>query len=72
MELIVSKTKEIASRKAADLMAAAISKDPKIILGLATGSTPEGMYANLVKDCKAKKISFKNVKSWNLDEYVGL
>ena len=72
MELIVSKTKEIASRKAADLMAAAIRKNPKIVLGLATGSTPEGMYANLVKDCKAKKISFKSVKSWNLDEYVGL
>ncbi len=72
MELIVCKTKEECSRKAADLMAAAIRKNPQIVLGLATGSTPVGMYGELIKDCKDGKISFKNVRSWNLDEYVGL
>ncbi|MBO7166925.1 MAG: glucosamine-6-phosphate deaminase [Kiritimatiellae bacterium] len=72
MELIIAKTKEEASRKAADLIACAVRKDPKIVLGLATGSTPETMYSNLAEDCKAGKVTFADVKSWNLDEYVGL
>ena len=72
MEVIVCKTKEEASRLAADMIAALVKKNPKCVLGLATGSTPVPMYAELAKDVKAKKISFKNVKSWNLDEYWGL
>ena len=72
MEIVVCKDKNEASRKAADMIAALVKKNPKCVLGLATGSTPVAMYDELAKDVKAKKISFKNVKSWNLDEYYGL
>jgi len=42
------------------------------VLGLPTGGTPQGMYKNLVKAHKAGKISFKYVKTFNMDEYVGI
>lgn len=49
-----------------------INNKPNCVLGLATGSSPLGVYALLVKACQDKKVSFKNVKSFNLDEYVNL
>ena len=49
-----------------------INSKEKPIIGLATGSTPLGVYANLVKAYKNNKVSFKHVESFNLDEYVGL
>ena len=57
--------------------AAAIYKDildakPNAVLGFATGSTPLDLYAELVKMCDAGEISFKDVTTFNLDEYVGL
>ena len=72
MEVVICKTKEEASRLAADMVTALVKKNPKCVLGLATGSTPVEMYKALAADVKAKKVSFKNVKSWNLDEYWGL
>ena len=72
MEVVICKTREQASRLAADMITAAVSKNPKLVLGLATGSTPVALYNELAKDVKAKKASYKLVKSWNLDEYVGL
>lgn len=42
------------------------------VLGLPTGSSPLGMYAHLVKACKEGRVSFKNVVTFNMDEYVGL
>ena len=42
------------------------------VLGLPTGSSPEGMYAELVKAYKEGRVSFKNVLTFNMDEYVGL
>ncbi len=42
------------------------------VLGLPTGSSPEGMYAELVKANKEGRVSFKNVITFNMDEYVGL
>ena len=60
------------SRKAADVIAELVARKPSCILGLATGSTPEGLYAQLVKDCQEGKISFKDVSTYNLDEYRGL
>ena len=72
MEIIICKTKEEASRKAADLVSALLTAKPNAVLGLATGSTPVPLYQALIKDCAAGKISFKKAKSWNLDEYWGL
>ena len=72
MEIVICKTKEEASKIAADMITAAVKKNPKIILGLATGSTPVPMYTEMAKAVKAKKVSYKTVRTWNLDEYVGL
>ena len=72
MEVVICKTKEEASKLAADMITAAVKKNPKTVLGLATGSTPVLMYSEMAKAVKAKKVSYKQVKSWNLDEYVGL
>ncbi|XP_065159305.1 glucosamine-6-phosphate isomerase isoform X2 [Atheta coriaria] len=46
--------------------------DKYFVLGLPTGSTPFGMYQNLIKFHKEGKVSFKYVKTFNMDEYVGL
>src|SRR4030095_15632816 len=45
------------------------SKKEKAVLGLATGSTPKSLYVELVRMHKQEKLSFKNVISFNLDEY---
>ncbi len=42
------------------------------MLGLPTGGTPTKMYRNLVELYRQKKVSFKYVKTFNMDEYVGL
>ena len=60
------------SRRAAHIIAAEIHRNPACVLGLATGSTPIGTYENLIAWNKAGEISFKEVKTVNLDEYKGL
>jgi len=53
----------------------AVMKDflkPGKVLGLATGSTPLGLYERMVKDHKENGTSYREIKSFNLDEYVGL
>ena len=72
MEVVICKTKEEASKLAAAMVTDTVKKNPKAVLGLATGSTPVIMYREMAKAVKAKKVSYKQVKSWNLDEYVGL
>lgn len=61
---------ESLSQKAAEIVLEKI-KQEKVVLGLATGSSPEGLYQNLVKAHQAG-ISFKHVVTFNLDEYVGI
>lgn len=72
MEFVIARDYEEMSRKAADVIAAQIAEDPHCVLGLATGSTPEGLYAKLVEDCEAGKVDFSQVTTYNLDEYRGL
>ena len=72
MKIIVKDTYEEMSRAAADVIAEVVAAKPDCVLGLATGSTPIGLYAELVKDCAEGKISFADVTSFNLDEYRGL
>ena len=72
MELIRVKTYEEMSRKAADIIENQVIGHPDGVLGLATGSTPLGMYRELAADHHAGKVSFKDVTSVNLDEYRGL
>ena len=60
------------SQKAATLIAAQIIRKPDSVLGLATGSTPEGTYAELIALNKQGVIDFAGVRTFNLDEYCGL
>lgn len=60
------------SRRAAAIIAAQVVAKPDCVLGLATGSSPVGTYQNLVAWNKQGDISFKEVRSVNLDEYYGL
>lgn len=60
------------SEKATGLFVNVLNKVKKPVFGLATGSTPEKMYENLTKKCNAGEISFKDVITFNLDEYASL
>ena len=72
MKVIRCKNYEEASKVAGEIISASIKTKPDIVLGLATGSSPIGTYKNLIKDYENNNISFKDVKTYNLDEYVGL
>lgn len=60
------------SRRAAAIMAAQIIAKPDSLLGLATGSTPVGLYQNLIAGCQAGDLDFSRITTVNLDEYAGL
>ncbi|HDK27693.1 MAG TPA: glucosamine-6-phosphate deaminase [Candidatus Atribacteria bacterium] len=60
------------SKLAAKLVAEQIKIKPNTVLGLATGSTPEGMYKELVKMHKEGELDLSEVITFNLDEYLGL
>ena len=60
------------SKKAATLIAAQVIRNPKSVLGLATGSTPVGVYAELTALYKVGVIDFAGITTINLDEYCGL
>lgn len=60
------------SRKAANIVSAQVIMKPRAVLGLATGSTPVGMYKQLIEWYKKGDVDFSQVTSVNLDEYKGL
>ena len=77
MRLIIQPDYEQLSRWAAEHVIKRINEfqptpERKFVLGLPTGSSPIGMYRNLVKACAEGRVSFKNVVTFNMDEYVGL
>jgi len=72
MKIIIAKNYQIMSKLAADLVIGELKRKSQTVLGLPTGGTPLGLYKNLAKACQRKKISFKEVKTLNLDEYAGL
>jgi len=72
MKVYVCENYEAMSRKAASIIASHVTLKPDCVLGLATGSTPIGMYQELVKAYEKGELDFSQVKSVNLDEYVGL
>ena len=72
VKIICSKTPEEVARVAADVVAEVVKHNPEATLGLATGSSPVGMYRELAAKCRAGEITFKDVHTVNLDEYVGL
>lgn len=72
MRLIIAKNYEDMSKKAANMVAAQILLKPNSVLGLATGSTPLMTYQYLIKLYTDETISFNEVTTFNLDEYVGI
>ncbi len=72
MEVIVCPTYEEASAAAARVVAETLNEKPNAVLGLATGSTPLGLYRELIRMHKEEGLDFSHVTTFNLDEYVGL
>ena len=72
MKFICTETEREAGICAAEIMAEVINSRPDAVIGLATGSTPLNMYSEFVRMYREGSISFKGVRSVNLDEYVGL
>ena len=69
MEILVVKNYEEMSARAAEIFGEIIRKKPNCVIGLATGSTPVGLYGNLAKACDKGEVDFSAVRTVNLDEY---
>ena len=72
MRILVCKDYNEVSKKAAQIILSQVTLHPSSVLGLATGSTPVGMYKELIKLYEAGLIDFSKVSTFNLDEYCGL
>ena len=72
MKIILAKDYEELSEKAAEIMLAVIRTTPNAVLGLATGTTPLGLYARLIEDHKINGTDYRHIRTVNLDEYKGL
>ena len=72
IELIITENYDQMSQRAADIFIDLLKRKPNAILGLATGSTPIGLYKKLIEKNKEKEISFKDVVTYNLDEYCDI
>ncbi|MHB1034709.1 MAG: glucosamine-6-phosphate deaminase [Pirellulales bacterium] len=72
MEVIVRETYDEMSKAAARVVAQTMNAKPNAVLGMATGSTPLGLYRELVRMHQNEGLDFSQVTTFNLDEYVGL
>src|SRR2546423_11308218 len=72
MEVIVQSNYAAMSKVAAQIVAELLNTKPNAVLGMATGSTPLGLYQELVRMYERGQIDFSRVVTFNLDEYVGL
>jgi glucosamine-6-phosphate deaminase len=72
MEITIASNYEEMSKISAQMIAEEIRKKHNLVLGLATGDTPIGTYKELVRIHKEEGLDFSKVKSFNLDEYLGL
>lgn len=72
MKIIVTKDYEELSAKAAKIMLEVVRENPYAVLGLATGTTPLGLYAYMIADHEQKGTSYAHIRTANLDEYKGL
>ena len=69
MQLVVARNYEELSREAAGHIVRAIQGKPDLVLGLATGRTPVGLYRELVERFRRGEVDFSGVRTFNLDEY---
>ena len=72
MKVFIEKDYDALSDKAFEVMKEVLDENDHPVLGLATGSSPEGLYARMVEDYKEGNHSYKDVVTFNLDEYVGI
>jgi len=72
MDVIIGNTYKELSEAAARTVAKTLNSKPSAVLGLATGSTPLGLYKELIRMHKEEGLDFSQVTTFNLDEYVGL
>ncbi|MBU3218300.1 glucosamine-6-phosphate deaminase [Clostridium estertheticum] len=72
MRIIVVDNYEEMSKRAALMITSQVTLKPDSVIGLATGDTPLGMYEELVRLYNKKEVDFKEVRTFNLDEYYGL
>ena len=72
MRIYLSEDYKAMSRRAANIISAQVITKPDSVLGLATGGTPVGAYQQLVEWYKKGDLSFAEIKTVNLDEYLGL
>ena len=71
MKVVVGSDEKI-SKLIAEEFIKQVNEKPNSVLGLATGTSPLKVYANMIEACKKGRVSFKRVKTFNLDEYIGL
>lgn len=72
MKVIIAKNVQELADEALKVMLEVVKSNPKAVLGLATGSSPIGLYKNMIKDCQENGTSYADITTVNLDEYVGL
>jgi glucosamine-6-phosphate deaminase len=72
VRIVIERDAESASRRAASMIADLVRRKPDCVLGLATGGTPLGTYCELIRLHREEGLDFSRVRSFNLDEYVGL
>jgi glucosamine-6-phosphate deaminase len=72
VEIIIKDDYQQLSRAAAEIVVEVLNTRPNAVLGMATGSTPLGLYQELVRLHKEEQLDFSRVTTFNLDEYVGL
>lgn len=72
MKIIITKNKQLLSARAANIVIKQIKKKKSSVLVLPTGNTPLGMYKKLREAREKGRVNFKNVTTFNLDEYAGL
>lgn len=71
MKVIIAKDYDDMSKKAYEVMKSVVTTKDDAILGLATGSSPIGLYKCMIEDYEKGNVSYKKVHSVNLDEYIG-
>ena len=71
-KVIIKDTNEEVSRAAFNVMKEVLDSKPNPVLGLATGSSPVGLYKEMIKDHEETGRSYKDIITFNLDEYVGI
>ena len=70
--LVICRNYDEVSSEAFKVMKGVLDQKKDAVLGLATGSSPVGLYKKMIADHKASGRSYRDVSTWNLDEYVGL